>query len=96
MYSEPSSLSMYRVIAEPLVRIGEVKSSLMTFSPATTPSRKMRCSDKVRTACVSGRPVRRDRNQREPFNDNVRDRRILFVSRDLPPVENDRRGRLVS
>ena len=33
-----------RVIADPLVNIGEVKSSLITFSPTTTPSRKMRCS----------------------------------------------------
>ena len=43
MYSDPSSLSTYRVIAEPLDSIGEVKSSLITFSP-TTPLRKMRCS----------------------------------------------------
>src|SRR4051812_46137380 len=31
-------------MAEPLVNIGDVKSSLITFSPATTPSRKIRCS----------------------------------------------------
>jgi hypothetical protein len=43
-YSDPSSLSTYRVIADPLVNIGEVKSNLMTFSPAFTPSRKIRCS----------------------------------------------------
>ena len=35
---------MYRVIAEPLVSIGDVKSSMMTFPPGTTPSRKIRCS----------------------------------------------------
>src|SRR3982751_4330097 len=54
MYSEPSSLSTYRVIAEPLVNIGEVKSSLIKFSPATTPSRKMRCSLKSEPPALAG------------------------------------------
>src|SRR5687768_16952005 len=54
MYSDPSSLSIYRVTADPLGRIGEVKSSLMTFSPATTPSLKTRCSFQSVPPVVTG------------------------------------------
>src|SRR5687768_2719880 len=57
MYSDPSSLSTYRVIADPLGNIGEVKSSVITFSPATTPSRKTRCSLWSTPAALSEPPA---------------------------------------